>query len=453
MNHLFGIILLGLSISNINAVLSNELNETELIVRLTPAGRAKATNRVGSSEFQIIRPLVPDLGIYLVKVPQGMDSRMASGQLSRMSDVVYAQPDHVVTLRSTVPRDPEFTRQWGLKNTSLEGADIHAADAWDIGVGGKSSKGSDIVVAIVDRGMDMEHEDLKPNLWTNPLEIPGNKIDDDGNGYVDDVNGWNAFSKNGNVVAERHGTHVAGITGAAGNNGKMVSGVNWNVKIMPVMAATGQTSVVLEGYGYVLKQKKLWIESEGKKGANQVVTNSSFGVDRANCNTGEFVAWNDIYNEMGKVGILSAVATANISLDVDKIGDVPTGCTSPYLIKVTNTDKTDKKNSSAAFGKVSIDLGAPGTAIYSTLPGNKAGELTGTSMATPHVAGAVAFLHSTASAALNDLIEKKPGEGALAIKNIMLTNTDPNASLNGITTTGGRLNLAKAAKAASVFAR
>jgi subtilisin family serine protease len=216
---------------------------------------------------------------------------------------------------------------------------------------------------------------------------------------------------------------------------------------MPVAASSGRTSVILEGYGYVLKQKKIFLESNGLKGANVVSTNSSFGVDYANCESGEYPVWNDIYNEMGKYGILSAAATINGNVNVDERGDVPTGCSSPYLITVTNTDSTNKKYRSAGYGANAIDLGAPGTNILSTLPSNRIGTLTGTSMATPHIAGAVALIHAAASKDLNSKYFSNPAETALIFKQVLLDSVSPIASLKGKTVTGGKLNLKNAVDA------
>lgn len=403
-----------------------------------------ARSTLDNSFFDVDQSLVPELGLYLVKPLVNMTTEQAIVHLTQMDAVVYAQPDHYVSRRNT-PNDPKFTEQWGLNNP--EGGDVRALDAWKLGLGGLDRGGKELVVAVVDGGVDVNHKDLKENIWVNAGEIAGNDIDDDGNGYVDDVNGWNVYGDNGNIPADRHGTHVAGIIGARGNNELQVVGVNWNVKIMAVAGASGTTSVVLKAYGYVLKQKKLFLESGGEKGANVVSTNSSFGVDYAKCETGDYPAWNDIYNEMGEAGILSAAATANINSDIDKNGDVPTGCSSDYLISVTNTTREDKKSSYAGYGTTQIDLGAPGTGILSTLPGDSTGSLTGTSMATPHVAGAVAFLHSVASEAFFTLSQSEPGDAAKLLKSLMLSTVDVLADLDGKTVSGGRLNLAKAANA------
>lgn len=434
----------------IAAVVASSANAETMIVKLKPGFQARNFRFTGASNLQ---PIVPELGIYTVDIPAPTKGARAAvvSSLRNTSGVAYAQEDHKITRRNALPNDKNFGQQWDmlLDKTSFG---IDAVAAWNnFGQGGKDAAGNNIVVAVVDGGVDLKHPDLAQNIWVNTAEIPGNKIDDDNNGYVDDVNGWNAFNNSGAVASDMHGTHVSGTVGAAGNNGIHGAGVNWDVKIMAINGASGTTSVVLKAYGYVLKQKQLWLSSGGKLGANVVSTNSSFGVDYGDCKSGSFPAWNDIYNEMGKVGILHAIATANLGINIDVEGDVPTGCDSPYIIAVTNTDKSGAKNSGAGFGLTTIDLGAPGTAIFSTVPNNGWSSLTGTSMATPHVAGAVAYMHSAANKVFNDAYLKDPAASALALKEVMLNTVSPAASMKGKTVSGGILNINNAAAAMSSY--
>jgi subtilisin family serine protease len=296
----------------------------------------------------------------------------------------------------------------------------------------------------------LSHTDLDDNLWVNIDEIPGNNIDDDNDGYVDDVNGWNAFNSNGNISSDGHGTHVAGIVGAEGNNGNMVAGVNWNVKLMIIEGSTGTTSIVLEAYGYVLDQRVLYNETNGAEGAFVVSTNSSFGIDFADCTSGSYPLWDEAYTAMGEAGILSAAATINANQNVDSIGDVPTGCTSDFLITVTNTTRNDQK-ASAGYGIESIDLGAPGSSILSTYSNGSTSSLSGTSMATPHVAGAIGFFHAVMTASFSQFHKENPGEGTLVLKNMILDGTDEINALENITVSGGRLNLYNTAIIVSEF--
>lgn len=422
----------------------------QLLVRFArPTQPGRARSLLDPKLFAVDRVLVPSLDLYLIRLKEGITVPEAREKLARNGSVLYTQPDHRLALREIIPNDADFRTQWSLSNPS--GADIRAPRAWDFGRGGKNPEGQELVVAVVDGGMDLAHKDLIENLWTNLGEIPGNGIDDDANGYIDDVHGWNAFSSTGDIPSASHGTHVAGIIGAKGNNGSQVSGVNWDVKLLAVAAASGTTSIVAAGYGYVIAQKQLWLASKGARGANIVATNSSFGVDYGRCDTGEFPVWNDLYNSMGRLGILSAAATANLNIDIDVQGDVPTGCSSEYLVTVTNTTRDDRKYSQAGFGRIGVDLGAPGTEINSTVPNNLLGYKTGTSMATPHVAGAIAFLHSVASRRFSSLVQADPAAAALEIKRQLLANVDRVSDLANRTASGGRLNLGKAAAAVAAY--
>ncbi|MBY0517520.1 MAG: S8 family serine peptidase [Bacteriovoracaceae bacterium] len=405
--------------------------------------KAQNTKALSLAGFEIKEALIPSLGIYLVRDQQKSIAASISKARS-LAGVDGVMANSVMQLRAITPNDASWSQQWGPKI-------IGAQQAWELGTGGHNSDHDDVVVAVVDNGSDINHEDLKANIWVNAGEIPGNGKDDDGNGKIDDVNGWNAYNNNAEIPVGMHGTHVSGIVGAEGNNGKYTTGVNWDVKIMPVAASSGETAVVLKGYNYVLEQKKLWLSTGGRKGANVVSTNSSFGVDAAKCTDAEYKVWNDIYEAMGQVGILSAAATANQAWDIDATGDVPTSCESDFIIAVTNTDKNDNLYRQAGWGKTHVDIGAPGTDVFSTVPGNQARNLTGTSMATPHIAGAVGFLYSVASPAFTALAKSQPAKAAKELKKIMMNTVDPLNDLKGKTVSGGRLNLAKAAQAISKY--
>jgi len=407
-----------------------------------------------TSLFRVKKELVRRLNIYLIAIQNAGISEIDAVRIAnRCPRVIHSQLDHVVTMRQRFPDDEAFDDMWDMHNTGQEGgvvdADIDAPEAWEMATGGSTRLGEEIVVAVVDGGVDIKHEDLVENLWINEGEIPDNGIDDDENGYIDDIHGWNAYTSSGSIPADVHGTHVAGTVGAKGNNGIDVAGVNWDVKIMALRGASTLTSIVLEAYGYVLDQKYLWIETGGTKGANVVATNSSFGVDFGDCESEEFALWNDMYDAMGAVGILSAAATMNRPEDVDIVDDVPTGCSSEYMISVTNTTRHDDINSGAAWGATTVDLGAPGTDVDSTIPGDMVGSKTGTSMATPHVAGAVGLLHAAANLHLALIYRDNPAQGALFFRDIILAGVDPLFSLEGITVTGGRLNLYNAVAAAT----
>lgn len=422
-------------------------NDEYILIKLN-RGIKKTTFKttLQSSNYSIEKPIVKRLGIYKIRIiNKQITAQIALEEMRNNPWVEKAQLDHNITLRQTFPNDNQFEQQWSMHNTEQNSgtpdADIDAPEAWDISTGGLNALGDTIVVAVVDDGIMADHQDLAPNIWTNYHEIPDNGIDDDHNGYIDDIHGWDAYDSDGSIPSIGHGTHVAGIIGAKGNNEYRIAGVNWNVKLMTARVKTPTTSIILEALGYILDQRALYDSTNGDIGAFVVATNSSFGVDKADCSSADYSLWNDMYDAMGEYGILSATATMNTNLDVDSTGDVPTGCESDYIITVTNTMSNDVKNPSAAYGAVSIDLGAPGTGILSTYTGGGTITLTGTSFASPHVAGAVALMHSIMSPGFAQYYKKDGSSAAVIIKQMILDGTDPVSSLNGITVSGGRLNI------------
>ncbi|MCC6476916.1 S8 family serine peptidase, partial [bacterium] len=211
--------------------------------------------------FTVDDVLVKKLDIYLVKFDAKLGVDHALDLLRGYPQLKWAQADHILKQRA-IPNDPSFSSQWDFQQVS--DADIDAPEAWDITTGGTDAGGNDIVVAVVDGGALLTHTDLVPNLWQNTLEVNGTAgVDDDGNGYVDDQNGWDGYANDGSIPTNDHGTHVSGTIGARGNNGSMVTGINWNVKVMEVAASSSSTSVIQRGYGYVLDQKTLWLTSGG----------------------------------------------------------------------------------------------------------------------------------------------------------------------------------------------
>lgn len=414
----------------------------EVIVQLVPGVRPEEliTRHQGIS-LTSSHLLVRRLNIWLFRYDNAAVSPDSAVRVLRRDERVrIAQRNHVVTRRDIIPNDPSFGNQWALQNTGQSGglpdADIDAPEAWDFATGGVTALGDSIVVAVIDGGVDLNHEDLL--LFKNRHEIPNNGIDDDQNGYVDDYHGWNAYNSNGNIPVDGHGTHVAGIVAARGNNGIGVSGVNWNARVMPIAGASGLESTVVEAYGYALEMRMRYNESRGDSGAFVVATNSSFGVDFGQ--PVNFPIWCAMYNAMGEAGILSCGATANLNINVDLVGDIPTACPSPWLVSVTNTTRNDTRNGGAAYGATTIDLGSPGTDVLSTLPGNGYGALTGTSMATPGVAGVIALMYAAAPVGLVQMYRSDPAGVSQMFKDWLLQGTDSIPALAGITVTGGRVN-------------
>ena len=403
-------------------------------------------------EMESIRLLSDRMNIWWVKYnSEENDDAEVRFRVSRDARVSIVQFNHRVTLRESFdefasqfanfPDDPQFGNQWGLHNTGQSGgtpdADIDAPEAWDIITGGVTAHGDTIVVAIVDGGCQLNHPDL--TYWYNWNEIPDNSIDDDGNGYVDDFRGWNAYNNSPNVPSNSHGTHVSGISGAKGNNNLGVSGVNWNVKVMPIAGSSSSEATVVAAYAYALELRAQYNETNGALGAFIVATNSSFGVDYGQ--PANYPIWCAMYDSLGVHGILSCGATANLNINIDVTGDVPTSCSSDYMIAVTNTTRFDLKNSGAAYGLTTIDLGAPGTSILSTDVNSAYTNKTGTSMATPMVTGAIALMYAAADTTRLSFYKSNLTTGTLMFRDVLFNGVDSISALQGITVTGGRLNV------------
>lgn len=355
-----------------------------------------------------------------VKVPAGGNIETSLAEIRKIGKVVYVEPNARVYLLAT-PNEPDFARMWGLHNTGQNGgtddADIDAAEAWDVTTGG------DVIVAIIDSGLDTGHPDLAANLWVNPGEIAGNGIDDDGNGYIDDVHGYDFGGGDSDTSDDiiGHGTHVAGTVGAVGNNGVGVVGVNWNVKLMACKFADGagnlDIAAGIEAIEYAVAH-----------GAR--VSNNSWG------GYGFSQALYDAVRMAGQNDHLFVAAAANDANDNDQNPAYPASFDLDNVIAVAATDRNDQLANFSNYGLTTVDLGAPGVAILSTLPlagsqmGANYGEAQGTSMAAPHVAGAAAILLS---------VDNRLSHAAL--KAALLDNADPIPALGGRCVTGARLNL------------
>ena len=378
------------------------------------------------------RELSKRLNIWLFEITDSKEPRAEKmHRLTRNSDVRVIQNNHTnIMLREAVPDDPYYSLQWAPAIMSLP-------QAWEeFTTGGVTATGDTIVVAVIDGGADWTHEDL--NCWVNTNEIPNNMIDDDDNGYIDDYHGWNAYNHNGYVGSSNHGTHVSGIIGAVGNNGKGVCGVNWNVRVMSICGSSGNESIVVEAYSYALEMRARYNETNGEEGAFIVATNSSFGVDYGNPD--DYPIWCSMYDEMGNVGILSCGAGPNLNVNVDVVGDVPSTCPGDYLIGITNTTSADVKNNSAGYGINNIDIGAPGTTIYSTTPNNNYSNMTGTSMATPQVSGTIALMYAALPEEMMQACKSDPANFCLSMRQSLFDGADNLPSLDGLVASGRRLN-------------
>ena len=352
--------------------------------------------------------------------------------------VESAQFNHVVQERETVPNDPNFSQQW--HHMQAEDHDIDSELAWVISQGGTAANGSCIVVAVLEGGgSNYNHVDLIDNHWVNVDEIPNNGIDDDENGFVDDYNGWNTNSNSNTISAGSHGTAVSGMIGATGNNGVGGAGVNWDVEVMQVQMGGLTEDNVIAAYNYPFEMRAQFNESQGERGAFVVATNASWGLDLAD--PSNYPVWCGYYDVLGSAGILNCGATANQAYNIDTQGDMPTGCNSPYMIAVTATNDEDVRTFSA-YGLTTIDLAAPGESVH--LPSGSSGysNTSGTSFASPCVAGAIALIYSAPCSELMELALGNPQAAADLVRGYILDGTDLVDNLIGETVTGGRLNVA-----------
>ncbi len=409
-------------VSAMSAAAQNAKNYVpdELLVKFADSSDFERSADILTRSGVAVKQKFASLGWQLVRIRAGESRQQVEKRLRAMPAIEAVQPNYYYHLLAT-PNDPRFPESgmWGLTK-------ISAPAAWDVFTGSPA-----VVVANIDTGMRYTHEDLAANAWTNSGEINGNGVDDDGNGFVDDYYGYD-FRYNDPDPADQHGhgTHTAGTIGAAGNNGIGVAGVNWNVKLMTIKiysaAATDTTSAMLiNAYNYVTLMKN--------RGVNIRVTNNSYGGCSEAC--GYDQATKDALDAMGNAGILNVFAAGNDGRNTDNLPAYPASYTSPSIISVANSTSSDARSGSSNWGVTTVDLAAPGSGILSTTNSSNTsyGSSSGTSMASPHVAGAAALL-----AGLN------PSLSAASLKASILNNVDLLTQWNGMVKTGGRLNVAAA---------
>ncbi len=353
-----------------------------------------------------------------VRLPRGLSLPTALARYRQMPGVVAVQPNYVYTVADTTPNDALYAQQYGpLK--------IQAPLAWDTTTGSAA-----VVVAVIDTGIRYTHEDLAANIWRNPGEIPANGIDDDGNGYVDDVYGIDTANNDTDPLDDYgHGTHVAGIIGAVGNNGVGVAGVSWTVRLMALkmfdFAGNGTSATAIAAFDYVIMMKR--------RGVNVRVTNNSYG------GAPEAPAYDPAlraaFDAAGQADILNACAAGNGNSNNDASAFYPASYDLPSIISVAASDSGDARAGFSNYGATTVDLAAPGVSILSTINSSNSsyGNLSGTSMSSPMVAGAAALL-----AAHDGTMS------ALAIKAALMNSVDVLPQWTGIVVTNGRLNVARA---------
>ncbi len=387
--------------------------------------------RRADEELTYVRQVGRRLNIHLFRYdPDRTDGDRLLARVRSHAMVNAAQFNYQVEYRSTTPDDPEYVRQWGLPR-------IGAPEVWDITTGGITARGDEIVIAVLDDGFDANHRDLIQNIWINPGEVPNDGIDNDGNGYVDDVRGWNFVDETPVHRILSHGTSVTGLLGARGNNGSGITGVNWDVKV--ILLDVSRVPEIIAAYEYVADLRDRYNKTGGREGAFVVVTNASIGISRVFCE--EQPLWGQMYDLLGQTGVLSVAGAPNNAWDVEEVGDMPTTCTSPFLLTVLNTNIDDERHQGSGWGAQSIDLGAPGNESYSTKPQDSYGIFSGNSASVPHLAGSVALLYGLPCPDIAESALRQPAQTALAMRQAVLDGVDPLADLTGITVTGGRLNI------------
>jgi hypothetical protein len=414
----------------------------EAIIRLHPASDVDAFARRTEEAFGInggfgiSRCLIPTMDIWLVHFNSDTYNLDEALYLLRNdAAIMIAQANHAIEER-IIPDDPLFELQWHHEQASDH--DIDTPQAWDITTGGTNALGHDIVVCVVEiNGTKWNTSDIIDNHWVNVNEIPDNGLDDDDNGYIDDYDGWNVSSDDDNIGTGDHGTRVSSMIGSKGNNTLGVTGVNWDVKLMQVQISGSNEAAAIEGYAYPLAMRRLYNQTGGAEGAFVVATNSSWGTDGGQAANAPL--WCAMYDSLGVEGILSCGSTTNNNVNVDEVGDLPTGCPSDYLISVARTNSQDIR-AGGGYGITTIDLAAPGDAVYLANNTNYR-NTTGTSFSSPCVAGAIALIYSAPCTSLAEQSISVPAYSALQMKEAILSGVDTTSQLISELVSGGRLNV------------
>lgn len=356
-------------------------------------------------------------GLYELELSQGMSVEGALAVFQADTRVATAEANYRLLIEG-IPNDPRFSSMYGLNNTGQTGgtqdADIDAPEAWNISTGTRRT-----IVAVIDTGVDYNHQDLAANMWRNTGEIAGDGIDNDGNGYADDIYGYDFANNDANPFDDQgHGTHVAGTIGAAGNNGIGITGVNWNTRIMALKFlgadGSGSTAGAISALNYAVRM-----------GAN--LSNNSWG------GGGSSSLLSQAISNAKNAGHIFVAAAGNSGQNNDVTANYPSNYSFDNVVAVAATDSRDALASFSSYGATTVDIAAPGVGILSTLPGNSYGSYSGTSMATPHVSGAISLIwDQNPTLTYQQVIAK------------LYSSVDKIAGLTGKVATGGRLNIGNA---------
>ncbi len=356
-------------------------------------------------------------GLYELELSQGMSVEGALAVFQADTRVTTAEANYRLMLEG-IPNDPRFSSMYGLNNTGQTGgtvdADIDAPEAWNISTGTRRT-----IVAVIDTGVDYNHQDLAANMWRNAGEISGDGIDNDGNGYIDDIYGYDFANNDADPMDDNgHGTHVSGTIGAVGNNGIGTTGVNWNTRIMALkfLAAdgSGSTSSAISALNYAVRM-----------GAN--LSNNSWG------GGGSSSLLSQAISNARNAGHIFVAAAGNSGLNNDATPNYPSNYDYDNVVAVAATDNKDVLASFSNYGATTVDIAAPGVGILSTLPNNSYGTYSGTSMATPHVSGAISLIW-----------DQNPTFTYQQVIAKLYSSVDKISGLTGKVATGGRLNIGNA---------
>jgi len=387
---------------------SDSYAPSEVIVRFKPQSMADPVNKgkiISAAHKAVSATVVDDLdkkglsGMQVVRIAQGKNIGDIIAAYKNNSNVLYATPNYKISIFST-PNDPSYSQQWALPT-------INAPQAWD-----KTTGSNNVVIALLDTGIDYNHPDLSGNIWTNPKEIAGNGIDEDGNGYTDDTRGWNFIDNNNDPMdANGHGTECAGIIGAIGNNNLGTTGVDWNVRIMPLKVINDQ------GYGY---------ESDA---IDAILYANQMGANIISISWGGNDFDQALKDAIDASPSLVVCAAGNSGQNNDNSSVYPASYDDSNLISVAASDQNDNLASFSNYGPASVDVTAPGVDIYSTKPGSFYGSSSGTSMAVTFVSGVAGLIKA-----------QHPNWIASQIKTDIISTVDQKSQLSGKVRSGGRVN-------------
>jgi thermitase len=416
-------------------------NVPEVLVRFKPGTTLDRIRDVAAAHHDRLSDEIESVqGLSVIDDLDNADPLAVANEYASMSDVAYAEPNFQIKLDDPIqkddlnfddgvlrtpaagaPNDPLFADQWALNNLGGNGgkdrADLDAIKAWE------TTKGSDeVVVAVLDSGVDYTHEDLRENMWIRPASVPA--YDDDELGLVNDLNGFNADDKLSDPMDDNgHGTHCAGIIGAEGDNGIGVTGINQTIKIMPLKflgrSGSGSTAAAIEAINYVVDRKN--------HGVNVRIISASWGSNSSS------KALEDAIRAASDAGILFVAAAGNDGSNNDRWGHYPSNYNVPNMISVAALDRGDTLASFSNFGMKTVHVAAPGKAIVSTWLGDGYREASGTSMATPYVSGVAALV-----------IANEPGISMQKLRERILGTVDKLPALDGKVASGGRICAANA---------